>query len=110
MPCTYYTVDEERANAIEEINKLKAELSDVTRMLCDLTKKAGYGNNASVPGLLDWIKKHDEMDKKRILAEELAKKVDLDNKKREVKRKKSQLAKLKAEVKALADQIDDEDE
>ena len=72
MPCTYDESPEEKA---APFNKLRAELDDVTRMLCGVMtvlerERVKYENlYPEVPGLKEWWAKHKKSDAKRKIAE-----------------------------------------
>lgn len=68
MPCR---VDTEGIDA-EDKRRLKRELDNVTRMLCQLCMRSNPATVMTVPGLSLWWDAHQEADAKRLAAERLA--------------------------------------
>lgn len=88
MPCTYFETEEEKA---QPFVKLREELNETTRMLCEVMCHADPSLTLKVKGLDKWWTKHREMDRRR----EAAEKAEREHK---IKQLEAELASLKGEA------------
>lgn len=62
MPCKVDTTEMDR----KELRELRAELDNVTRMLCELCQCYGGAVTGRIDGLSEWLDKHAAADAKRM--------------------------------------------